>query len=116
MRRITLTLLAAAALTGGEAAHAQEPALSAKLTTCERGPEPEDRFAEFTASMPREDAAIMGMRFVLYEKQPGGSFERVKLANWEEWERTGKAGVPGFVFTKRVEQLAAPATFKAIVT
>ena len=116
LRRLTLTTAALAALLAGGSAHAQVPPLAASVSACETGPDPADRFAEFSASMPREGAAIMGMRFVLYEKLPGGRFVRVSLPNWEEWERTGKAKVPGFVFTKRVEELATPASFKAIVT
>lgn len=116
MRRITPIAVVLTALLGGASAQAQAPPLTAAVAGCETGPEPADRHAEFSASMPRQGAAIMGMRFVLYEKLPGGRFERVSLPNWEEWERTGKAKVPGFVFTKRVEELAAPAVFKAVVT
>jgi hypothetical protein len=32
------------------------------------------------------------------------------------WEKTSKKGVSGFIFTKRVEQLAAPAWFRAVVS
>lgn len=116
MHRVTPVAAALAALLAGGVAHAQVPPLTAAVAECETGPEPADRFVAFSASMPREGAAIMGMRFVLYEKLPGGRFERVSLPNWEEWERTGRAKVPGFVFTKRVEELAAPAAFKAVVT
>lgn len=116
MRRVALTAALLAAALGGQAARAQAPPLAASVAACRTGPGPAERYAEFTASMPREDAAIMGMRFVLYERLPGGRFERVSLPNWEEWERAGQAKVPGFVFTKRVEALAAPASFKAVVT
>lgn len=110
---ISLLVVAAAAAP----APAQVPPLAVKVSACATGAEPAERFVEFTASMPREGAAIMGMRFVLYEKLRGAErFVRVSLPNWEEWERSGAARVPGFVFTKRVEQLAAPAAFRAVVT
>ena len=116
MRRVTPIAAVLAVLAGAAPALAQEPPLSAKVTACQTGPAASDRAVEFAASMPREGASVMGMRFVLYEKLPGARFQRVSLPNWEEWERAGKARVPGFVFTKRVEELAAPAAFKAVVT
>jgi hypothetical protein len=106
----------AALLSGGSAALAQTPALSAKTSTCTTGPDPLDRVAVFSGSMPRDDAAAMAMRFDLYEKLPGGRFKPIALAHWGVWERTDRTDVPGFVFTKRVEQLAAPAAFRAVVT
>jgi hypothetical protein len=115
-RAALLLSLAVAVLWGGAVASAQAPELGAKLAACESGPDAADRFAVFSGAMPRNDAAAMAMRFDLYEKQPGGKFERVVLDNWGEWERTAKKGVPGFIFTKRVEQLAAPATFRAAVS
>jgi hypothetical protein len=60
--------------------------------------------------------AAMAMRFDLYERQPGSGFARVSLPNWGVWERTTKRNAPGFIFTKRVEQLAAPAAFRAVVS
>jgi len=107
--------LLALALWGG-VAFAQAPELSAKLAACETGADAKDRFAVFTGSMPREGAAVMAMRFDLYERLPGGRFERVSLANWGVWQSTTKKGVPGFIFTKRVERLAAPAAFRAVVS
>lgn len=117
MRRAALTLsLAVAALAGGAAASAQAPELGAKLAACESGPSAADRFAVFSGAMPRNGATSMAMRFDLYEKPRGGTFQRVALANWGVWERTAKKNVPGFIFTKRVEQLAAPAAFRAVVS
>lgn len=117
VRRAALSfLVVTAALWGGAVAVAQAPPLAAKLAACESGVEAADRFAVFTGSMPRNGAATMAMRFDLYEKLPGGSWELVKLDNWGVWERTAKKGVPGFIFTKRLEQLVAPAAFRAAVS
>lgn len=98
------------------AAVAQAPELEAKVAACETGPAATDRFAVFSGSMPRDGASAMAMRFDLFEKLPGAGYERVELENWGVWERTAKKGVPGFIFTKRLEQLAAPAAFRAVVS
>ena len=117
MRRAALILLTVAALAGGAVAVAQAPPLAAKLATCQTGAAPADRFAVFTGSMPREARTVtMAMRFDLFERQPGGTFQPVALEHWGVWEKTSKKGVPGFIFTKRVEQLAAPAAFRAVVS
>lgn len=116
MHRAAIIAAVTTALLGGTAARAQAPPLAAKVAACETGPQPTDRFAVFTGSMPRQGAAAMGMRFVLEERLPGGAYKRVSLAHWGVWERTARKGVPGFIFTKRVEQLAAPAGFRAVVS
>ncbi|MFL5845452.1 MAG: CARDB domain-containing protein [Solirubrobacteraceae bacterium] len=116
-RAALIFLLALTALCGTAAgALAQTPELAAKLAACETGADAADRFAVFSGSMPRNGAASMAMRFDLFERVPGGGFEPVALDNWGVWERTAKKGVPGFIFTKRVEQLAAPAAFRAVVS
>ena len=117
MRRASIILLTAAALAGGAAALAQAPPLAARLAACQTGPNAADRYAVFSGSMPRVRGAVtMAMRFVLFERQPQGRFLAVSLPHWGVWEKTTKKGVPGFIFTKRVEQLAAPAAFRAAVT
>lgn len=117
MRRLApIAVLAAAALLSASPAVAQVPRLAAQVTACATGPDAADRYATFSGSMPREGATAMAMRFDLYERVPGARYKRVKLARWGEWERTDRSDVPGFVFTKRVEQLAAPARFRARVS
>jgi hypothetical protein len=116
MRRfvVTVSLLA---LAGGTAAAQDRPPLKATLETCQTGAAPTDRYAVFTGSMPRQaGTASMAMRFDLFERTPGTTFQHVALAKWGLWERTTKAGVPGFIFTKRVDQLAAPAAYRAVVS
>lgn len=116
MHRLALILGLIAAALWGAAASAQAPDLAAKLAACETGADADDRFAVFSGSMPREGATVMALRFDLFERLPGGRFERVSLANWGMWQSTAKKGVPGFIFTKRVEQLAAAAAFRAVVS
>jgi hypothetical protein len=96
---------------------ADRPPLRAELADCQTGAAPAERFAVFTGSMPAlKGTAWMSMRFDLYQRRPGArGFARIALPHWGTWERTTQAGVPGFVFTKRVEQLAAPARYRALV-
>lgn len=116
--RIPALILFLAALTGAAAvASGQDqtaPPLKAGLATCQTGADPAARYAVFTGSMPAmAGARTLAMRFELLQRLPGGSFKRVTLAKWGVWEKTSRKGVPGFIFTKRVEQLAAPAAYRA---
>jgi hypothetical protein len=116
MRR-TLLLAAAVALAG---LVASQPAAAAGpsvvLAACTTGPTPLDRSATFTGSMTAgKGTRRMWMRFDLYERRPGsGGFRRVQAANFGTWERS-RRGVPAFVFTKRVDGLAAPAAYRVVV-
>jgi hypothetical protein len=122
MRRFAAicSLLAVGGAGAGAQASAQgtPPSLAAKLVTCQTGTTAADRFAVFSGSMPAmRGARTLTMRFELLERQPGGQgFARVVLPHWGTWEKTSRQGVPGFIFTKRVEQLAAPAAFRARLT
>lgn len=123
MRRFAITASLLALAGGGAAAlaqtpPAQRPPLKATLETCQAGTTPADRYAVFTGSMPtQQKAASLWMRFDLFERTPQTkAFDHVALAKWGIWERTTKSGVPGFIFTKRVDQLAAPAAYRAVVS
>lgn len=112
-----LLVLAGAATAAARHRQASPPPLRAAVETCARGADPGDRYAVFAGSMPAmRGAATLAMRFDLYERRPGGRFERVSLPNWGEWEQSTRSGVAGFIFRKRVERLAAPAVFRARVT
>jgi hypothetical protein len=121
MRRAAVTgVLTALALAGGAAsAQASAPALSAKITTCTTGPDDASRAAAFTGSMPA--AALtkrMQMRFVLVQRVgpgPKGVFKKLAVPGWGGWEKSDP-GRQGFVFTKRVEALTAPAAYRAVIT
>jgi hypothetical protein len=123
MRRYAITASLLALVGGGAAAvaqtqPAQKPPLKVTLETCQTGAAPTDRYAVFTGSMPSQArTASMAMRFDLFERTPQTKgFDHVALPKWGIWERTTKAGVPGFIFTKRVDQLAAPAAYRAVVS
>ncbi len=111
---LVLTGTGAAAIAGGPVLR---PPLLARVVACETGPDRADRFAVFGGSMPSgPGVAAMAMRFSLYERRPGGVFRHVVLPHWDVWDRTARRGVPGFIFTKRLERLDAPAAFHAVVS
>lgn len=120
MRRLavaTLMLLAAAPAGARAADVIDRPVLRARVVTCQTGTDPADRYAVFAGSMPALPGATrMEMRFDLLQRHPGAAgYARVALPRWGQWERTDRPGIVGFVFTKRVEQLAAPAVYRAAV-
>jgi hypothetical protein len=111
---------AALALILAPAAPAAEPVptpLGVKVKTCATGADLPSRYAVFTGSMPRIAAATtLAMRFDLYAELPGQPERRVKgLATFGVWERS-EPGVPGFVYDKRVDALAVPATYRVRVS
>jgi hypothetical protein len=120
------TVLIAAALVGPAAtAHAavpldKVPPLAARVVTCTTGADDESRAAVFSGSMPAAAGTRrMMMRFVLQQRLGSvavkAPFKTVKVPGWGDWERSD-VGRRGFVFTKRVEALAAPAGYRAQVT
>lgn len=134
MRRAPLVFLPTLALAAGThlgvtplgaASEAGPPKLAATLAACETGPEPEQRFAVFTGSMPaRRGTYRMSMRFDLEEIDPQPSAdasqpaaatpERVAAPKLSRWNRS-KPGVAGFVYTKRVTKLASGRWYRAVV-
>ena len=89
----------------------------AKLADCHRGPLAADRYAVFVGQMPAlKGTQHMWMRFDLYERQNGTGpwLPVVDVPKFGIWEKS-KAGKPGFIYTKRVDQLQAPAAYRAVV-
>ncbi len=115
-RALAPIALVLAALAGAAPARAQKPPLSAALVSCQTGRDATERHAVFTAAMPAMvRTRRMAMRFDLYERAPSAkSYSHVDVPKWGVWERSHRY-VPGFIFTKRVEGLAPPATYRAVV-
>jgi hypothetical protein len=92
------------------------PPLAATVTTCTTGLDATDRTAVFTGSMPAiRRATSMAMRFELYERpDPDRPFTKVRLPSFGAWVRADP-NVAGFVYDKRVQQLAAPSAYRVIV-
>jgi hypothetical protein len=110
------TLIAALALAAPAAAHAQAPPLRAKLAACTTGLQPTERTATFTGSMPAgQGTRRMSMRFDLYARTgPGGAFAPLKVPGLGVWQKSA-TGRSGFIYTQRVQALAAPGAYRAVV-
>ena len=121
MRHLLVIPALALAAAGGVARAAdtaQAPQLSARLTSCTTGPTAPDRAAVFTGSMPAVPGTQqMAMRFDLLQRRPGSPFfRRVAAPKLGVWERSHHdATLPGYIVTKRVDGLAAPGTYRAVV-
>jgi hypothetical protein len=89
--------------------------LKAKLTDCHTGPALGDRFAVFVGQMPAlQRTRRMWMRFDLYERTPGGSWQHLSVPKFGTWQKS-LPGKPGFIYEKRVDNLHAPAAYRAQV-
>ncbi|HEV7751583.1 MAG TPA: CARDB domain-containing protein [Baekduia sp.] len=122
----TSLLLALAGATGSASASTSSPAaaappakvtLSAKTAACTTGADPALRAAAFTGSMPAiAGTRRMQMRFVLQQRvDDTDSYKRLDVPGWGGWEKADP-GRPGFVFTRRVDALVAPASYRAQIT
>jgi hypothetical protein len=116
MRRIALIAAALVALFTTTAVWAQHPQLYAKVTACKTGPELADRYAVFSGSMPAvKGSRRMWMRFDLYIKTADSKgWRHLTVPKFGVWQKS-RGGVSGFIFDKRVQGLAAPADYRAVV-
>src|SRR5919112_5752692 len=118
MRRAALTALLAAlaaAIPAGAQAPVFDLPLKAKLTDCHTGSLLTDRFAVFVGQMPAlQGTRRMWMRFDLYERTPSGTWQHVSVPKFGTWQKS-LPGKPGFIYEKRVDQLQAPAAYRAQV-
>ncbi|MEN3281666.1 MAG: hypothetical protein V7607_2806 [Solirubrobacteraceae bacterium] len=110
-------LIALLALAVPAVAGAQQPPLRAKLTACAAGPQPTDRAATFTGSMPAiKGGRRMWMRFdVLARTGSGAGFAALKVPGLGVWQKSVPGRPGGFVFAQRVQALVAPGAYKAVV-
>jgi CARDB len=116
VRRLPL-LIVLLSLAAPAAAGAQQPPLRAKLTACSSGPLPTDRAATFTGSMPAiKGTRRMWMRFdVRAHTGAQTAFAALKVPGLGVWQKSVPGRPGGFVFTQRVQALAAPGAYKAVV-
>jgi hypothetical protein len=117
MRPAVLTIcLAALALPAG--ARAQAPPLRVKLAACQSGPAAAARTATFVGSMPAvKGTKRMWMRFdLLARTPPGTSYVAMRVPKLGVWQKSSPGRTnSGFVFTQRVQALAAPGAYRALV-
>ncbi len=109
MRRIALSIVLFAAL-AAPAQAAQNASVA--LTACV----PRERAAEFEARMGAvERAKRMRMSFTLQVRKPGkAAYHRVAAPGFSDWT-TADPGTRRYVFTRRVESLIGPASYRALV-
>ena len=117
LRPLLILLTAAGLLWGAPAATATvAPPARAVVSSCQRGPDATDRAGVFTGSMRRiAGAERMQMRFALQARTPD-------LPHWTGVAATGfgtwvsaAPGVSRYVYTKRVQGLLAPASYRVLV-
>jgi len=113
---IVLAAAAPARAAGAPTGTPDKPALDAKVNACVTGADPAQRAVEFTGSMPAlTQTKRMQMRFTLLQRRGlRGSFKKVAVPGWTDWEKSDPYR-PGFIFTKRVEGLLAPAGYRATI-
>lgn len=114
-RMLTTATLLCLALAAAPAAEAR-PFARAELAACTHGSAATDRAAEFEARMRRaRGAARMQMRFALQARTPdrprwGG----VSAPGFGVWT-SADSGTVAYVYTKRIENLLAPASYRTVV-
>ena len=115
MKRIALILAAAAAL-GAVPATAADSTARVVLLSCSTGLSAGERTAVYEGRMRRVSGTRkMQMRFVLQWHQTGAKrWSAVKAPGLGTWV-SSNAGVKSYTFTKRIENLAAPASYRVVV-
>lgn len=117
MRRtaVTASLCLLAALPGAAQA-AVTPPLRAGLASCVPAADGAGGYAVFRASMPGAGPrGRVEMRLDLFQQRPGDRKPtRVSVPKLGVWERSA-VGVPGLIVEKRVNALAAPASYRVRV-
>ena len=115
MKRCSLILAAGAALAAAPAIAADSTARLA-LLSCTTGLDAGQRTAVYEGRMRRVSGTRrMQMRFALQWRQPGSArWTQIKAAGLGIWV-SSNAGVKTYTFTKRIENLAAPASYRVVV-
>jgi hypothetical protein len=88
------------------------PLTTVKVTDCERGPSPAERFAVFRAGMRQTRSSTrLSLRFSLYESVAGGRYHAVKAPGLGVWRRS-RAGVGAFAYRQKVRALADGSAYR----
>jgi hypothetical protein len=109
-------LLALVVLAAAPAARAAEPLAKVVLTSCTTGLAASDRTVVYEGRMRRVTGTrTMQMRFALQARAPAAKhWSGVKGPGLGVWVTSDK-GVARYSFTKRIENLGAPASYRVIV-
>ena len=116
LRAAILALLVFALAAPAAGAAVPRSAAKALLTSCERGPTDLDRAAVFEGQMRAlRRTARMQMRFTLQAHAPDTTrWSSVAVPGFGTWI-TSQAGTSRYVYTKRVEGLLAPSSYRVQV-
>lgn len=119
MKRVLSICLLSASLLAPAAAHATPAGapVAARLIACHPAVAKAERFAIFQGAMTRwRHSARVEIRFDLLARPAGSpSFQPVAGPGLGVWNRSG-LGVSRYRFRKRVENLPAPAAYRAVVS
>ena len=112
-----LVVLAAAVIAAPSGAAATaKPHVTATVARCHRAPALADRFVIYHASMRRlHGTDHMGIRFELFQRRPGGKFTKVVAPGLGEFNLSDP-GRKAYKFKKVIENLEAPASYRATVS
>jgi hypothetical protein len=114
VKRAALILAAMVALVAAPAAHAADARVT--LVSCTTGLASADRTVVYEGRMRRiSGTRRMQMRFALQWRQPGSKrWLGLKAPGLGSWVSSNR-GVNSYTFTKRIENLAAPASYRVVV-
>jgi CARDB protein len=118
VRRLILMACAGLLALPAAAQSATAPRASAQLDRCHPSLDAAQRYAAFSGAMRslRGGQDRMDMRFDLYRRPRGGVvFKRVAAPGLGMWNRANP-GVGRFRFRQKVENLSAPAGYRAVVS
>jgi CARDB len=112
MRQLVITLL----LLGVLAAPAHAATSGVRLTSCQSALDPTEREASFEGRMKvKHRARRMQMRFTLQTRSADEPrWHKLPAAGFGKW-LTSNPGIGRYVYTKRVIELEAPASYRTIV-
>jgi hypothetical protein len=113
MRRAALIVAVTLAALAVPAQAAESP-VAARLIRCHPHPNQAKRFAIFEGEMTGKTTTRMEIRFDLLRADPGSEFLQVDAPGLGVWNRA-EAGVVDYRYRKRVENLPAPAGYRALV-
>ena len=115
MKRLILAFSLVAAVVAAPATAADRPA-RIFLVSCTTGLDIADRSVVYDARMRRvAGTRRMQMRFALQWRQPGAKrWAGIKAPGLGTWV-SSNPGVKSYTFTKRIENLAAPASYRVVV-
>jgi hypothetical protein len=116
VKRTASVLIALVAFAAAPGAHAAEPAAHVVMTACATGLNPQDRTVTYEGRMRRISGTLrMQMRFALQVRARAATkWSGVKGPGLGVWV-TSNRGVARYSFSKRIENLGAPAGYRVTV-